>query len=245
MNSISIIAPVIAGIAGGIAGIYLHGRITRDVKILLAFSGAYLFGITVLHLMPEIFEHLTFNAGYYILIGFLLQIVLDIFSKGVEHGHIHQSDQKSKQFPFGIFIALFIHSLIEGLPLTESAAVANHHHGSDHHVDELLLGVVIHKVPEAIALAALLYHYYASKKKVILMILLYSTATPIGLLLGSALVNSSIEDPMYIYSALLAIAVGIFLHVSTTIIFEADEHHKLNWRKILAILLGLGLVLLI
>lgn len=245
MNALNIIAPILAGIAGGIAGIYLHGKITRDVKILLAFSGAYLFGITVLHLMPEIFEHLAFKAGYYILVGFLLQIVLDVFSKGVEHGHIHQSDQKSKRFPFGIFIALFIHSLIEGLPLTDSADLAHHHHGHNHHTDELLLGIVIHKVPEAIALAALLYYYYASKIKVITMILVYSTATPIGLLLGSVIVNSEIENPLHVYTALLAIAVGIFLHVSTTIIFEADEHHKLNWRKILAILLGLGLVLLI
>ncbi len=244
MTAVQIIIPVIAGVIGGFVGIYLHGRITKDVKILLAFSGAYLFALTVLHLLPDIFHIAGHSVGYFILIGFLLQILLDYFSKGVEHGHIHHSDQESKTFPLGIFISLFLHSMLEGLPISGGEALSHHHdHGG--HGNALLIGIAIHKIPEALALAALLYHFYASKRKVIWYILIYSTATPIGILAGYFLVKSEIENPDVLYARILAVAVGIFIHVSTTIIFEADEHHNLSWKKITAILLGLGLVLLI
>jgi len=39
--------------------------------------------------------------------------------------------------------------------------------------------------------------------------------------------------------------IGIFLHVSTTILFEAEENHRYNLQKFLTILVGLGVALLI
>ena len=207
---------------------------------MLAFSGSYLFALTIFHLLPSIFHILDERAGYFILIGFILQITLDFFSRGVEHGHVHFNGEGFKSFPLGIFLSLFIHSLIEGLPLsnTELSIHGDHDHGS-----ELLTGIAIHKIPEAIALAALLFHYYSSKKKVLGMILLYAIATPLGILLGNTILNQADADHQEIYSCILAIAVGIFLHVSTTIIFEADEHHKMNSKKVVAILLGILLIL--
>lgn len=236
--------PVLAGLLGGLIGIFLHGRITKDVKILLTFSGSYLFALTILHLLPEVYVHLEFEAGYYVLVGFLLQIVLDFFSKGIEHGHIHKSDQESHKFPTGIFLALFIHSMIEGLPLSEGTEIG-HSHAGHHHGFGLIMGIAVHKIPEAIALAALLYHYFSSKKKTLGVIIIYCTATPIGLLIGNYILSGTTGNPEIIYSRVLAIAVGIFLHVSTTIIFESEDHHKLDFKKIIAILLGLGLAILI
>jgi hypothetical protein len=64
-------------------------------------------------------------------------------------------------------------------------------------------------------------------------------------MLGHYLLESASFDPTKFYSIILAIAVGIFLHVSTTIIFEADEAHRLSWPKSIAIILGLILVLLV
>ncbi len=241
MNAEYLIIPFLAGLGGGIAGIFLHGRITKDVKILLAFSGAYLLALAVLHLLPDIYMHLGHDAGKYILLGFLLQMLMEYFSKGVEHGHVHHSDQHSKRFPLGIYVSLFLHSMIEGMPLSGNEEIL--HHGHDHHTHALLTGISVHKIPEAIALAALLYHFYESKKRVLLLILLYAFATPLGLILSQTLLVS-LPEPEILYSKMLAVAVGIFLHVSTTIIFEAEDQHRFNWKKTLAILLGLGLVLL-
>jgi zinc transporter ZupT len=244
MNAAELFIPFAAGIVGGLAGIYLHGRITKDVKVLLAFSGAYLFALAVMHLLPDIYMHLGTDAGLYILAGFLLQMIMEYFSKGVEHGHIHRSDQEAKIFPLGIFISLFLHSLIEGLPLSGGMgdAHAHHHHHGDHH-DALLIGIAIHKIPEAIALSALLYHFFEKKGKVLLYLLIYSFATPIGMLLGYTLLSGTNNSAETLYAIILSVAVGIFLHVSTTIIFEAEDQHRFNWKKTTAILLGLGLVL--
>jgi zinc transporter ZupT len=230
-------------LGAGIGGIYLHGRVTKDVKVLLAFSGAYLFALAVLHLLPEIYIHLQHQAGLYILLGFLIQMAMDHFSRGVEHGHVHPHITVRNSFPYGIYISLFLHSIIEGLPL---GGGFDHSHGS--HVFEtenLLIGIAIHKIPEAIALAAILYHVFKRKTKVIAYIGFYALATPMGILIGNLLLDSNRSIATELYSIILAIAVGIFLHVSTTIIFEAEESHKLNWPKFIAIILGLCLVLIL
>jgi zinc and cadmium transporter len=250
MNPLDISLLVGSALLGGLAGMYLHGRITKDVKVVLAFSGAYLFALAILHLMPEIYLHLAEKAGLYILLGFLLQLILDYFSKGIEHGHLHYSDKVRGVFPLGIYISLFLHSFIEGLPLAGDDMAAMHLHGHGHahgnhdhgHSDALLIGIAIHKVPEALALAALLYHYYNTKGKTLLMLGLYALATPLGIWAGMTFMQNAGEQAAELYAIMLSIAVGIFIHVSTTIIFEADEHHKFNLKKSVAILLGLALV---
>ena len=59
------------------------------IKLLLAFSGAYLFAISVFHLLPEIYSGGNKTVGIFILLGFILQIILEFFSQGIEHGHTH------------------------------------------------------------------------------------------------------------------------------------------------------------
>ena len=45
------------------------------LKLSLAFTGAFLFAISVLHLMPEVYQHNTSSIGIFILIGFFFQII--------------------------------------------------------------------------------------------------------------------------------------------------------------------------
>jgi zinc transporter ZupT len=243
MNWSYILILFAVGVASGIGGMYLHGRLTKDVKVLLAFSGAYLFALAIMHLLPEIYIHLGHDAGLYILLGFLIQMVMDYFSRGIEHGHIHHHLSVKNPFPLGIFISLFLHSIVEGLPL--GGGFDHHHAGHGFDTGSLVIGIAIHKVPEAIALAAILYHTFEKKLKVVGYICIYAIATPSGIMLGHYLLESASFDPTKFYSIILAIAVGIFLHVSTTIIFEADEAHRLSWPKSIAIILGLILVLLV
>src|SRR5512143_2804595 len=68
----------------------------RHVKLLNAFTGAYLLCLTVLHLLPELYHqeggsaaHAEMRLGVLILAGFFTQIALDVISMGVEHGHTH------------------------------------------------------------------------------------------------------------------------------------------------------------
>jgi hypothetical protein len=39
----------------------------------------------------------------------------------------------------------------------------------------------------------------------------------------------------------MAIVIGIFMHISTTILFESEEGHKLHSRKLAAIIIGTAL----
>src|SRR5205809_7735372 len=68
----------------------------RHVKLLNAFTGAYLLCLTLLHLLPELYHphegHLPdsdFKIGLIILSGFFAQVALDVISMGIEHGHAH------------------------------------------------------------------------------------------------------------------------------------------------------------
>jgi len=237
-----IIVLFLVGLVSGLGGIYLHGKLTRDVKVLLAFSGAYLLALALLHLLPEIYIHLGFRAGYYILGGFVVQMIMDYFSRGIEHGHIHPQIALKNPFPLGIYLSLFLHSLIEGIPL--GGGFDHHHGGHGFETESLLAGIAIHKIPEAIALSAILYHVFNRKGKVMLFIAIYALASPAGVLLGNLALHKAGSAPEETYAMILAFSVGIFLHVSTTILFEADEAHRLSWRKSIAVLAGIGLVLL-
>lgn len=186
---------------------------------LLSFSGAFLLSVTLFEMLPEVFESSSSrNTGMLIMTGILLQIILDFFSKGAEHGHIHLTGQ-SQKFPWLLFLSLSIHSLIEGFPVT-----SNH---------DILLGVVIHKIPIAIILTLYFKKSNISMYVTLPFLLLFAIMTP----LGSILATYGLFLKPY-FSAINAVAIGVFLHVATTILFESSKDHKFNFTKLLTILLG-------
>ena len=89
--------------------------------------------------------------------GILLQICLEFFSKGAEHGHVHMHSE-TKQFPILLFISLGVHAVLEGFPI--------------HDHTNLLIAILVHKIPVAIILS---YFFIQAKYKksttVIFMIL--------------------------------------------------------------------------
>jgi hypothetical protein len=62
---------------------------------------------------------------------------------------------------------------------------------------------------------------------------LFAIMTPLGTLASSELAVGS----QFLY-VINAIVIGIFFHISTTILFESSEGHKFNLSKLLAILSG-------
>lgn len=225
MTYIALIASVLVGI-GVILGLRLK---SNTLQLLLAFSGAYLLSITLLHLMPDVFITLHYKASHFILIGLLLQLVLDFFSKGADHGHIHI--QKSNSFPWILFISLSIHAFMEGIPLAD-----NHHHHHQH----LLWAIVVHKVPISIILATFLVNSNFSKKTSILFLVLFSLMSPLGSFIGS-------NSPLLINyrNEITAVIIGVLLHISTIILFETSKNHKFNLFKFLAIITGIIVAFLV
>lgn len=192
------------------------------ISLLLAFSGSYLLSVTVLHLLPEVYQYNenTKQIGILILVGILIQSVLESFSKGAEHGHVHLEDDK-KKFPKLLFVSLCLHAFSEGLPI----------HSSN---DNLLMAVVVHKIPIAIVLTSFLLHAKYSKKIVFSFLFLFSLMSPLGYFVAENV--SWVSEQYKIINALI---IGVFLHISTIILFESSENHKFDVKKFMAVILGI------
>ncbi len=204
----------------------------KILKLILSFSGAYLFAITVLHLIPHVYvQSDPHEIGVYILIGFLLQIFLEQFSQGVEHGHMHHHDQ-SHAFPIALVSSLCLHAFLEGMPLVQ-----------DQH-NELIFGIALHHIPAAFVLVGILKHHRQSKTSIFLTLSLFALMAPAGFFLSHVISRGEISGMELYFDKVMAIVIGIFLHISTTILFESSAGHKINRQKMIAVLLGIGVALI-
>ena len=228
MNTITLGLLFASVIAGAIVVEIFKPKKGRNIQILLTFSGAYLLAVSVLHLLPELFSHNTNkHIGLYILGGFLIQILLEYFSQGIEHGHFH----KSNIIPISVLISLCLHALLEGIPLGGDL------HEHTHNV--LLYGIVLHKMPVAIVLMTFFLQSNMKKSRAYLLLFLFAIMAPLGVYAGNIFVAlSAFQDEI------IAIVIGIFLHISTTILFESTDGHKFSFTKIIAIIIGTLLAIL-
>ena len=221
-----ITALIVSTLIGGLS-IYFVPSISKNIKLPLIFAGSYLFALTVIHIMPELFS-ISKNPsqmGLYVLAGFFLQQFLEYFSSGVEHGHVHPNQAMSNKGRFSLIIALMIHSLLEGTLLTHESPFHEEHESYS-----LLIGILLHKVPAAFALMATLT---GMGKRAIYLLLLFSISSPLGLLVSDFVLVS--EESLLI---MLAIVSGNFLHIATTIFVESSPNHHFGLSKILISIAG-------
>lgn len=214
--------PISAVILGFLIVKLSKSTAVKNIKLLLAFSGAFLLSLTVFDLLPEVYDHLDVRkTGLFIMIGILLQVILEFFSKGAEHGHIH-IHKNSTNFPWLLFASLCIHAFLEGFPI--------------HHHNDMVYGVLVHKIPIAILITSYLYQSDFKSFHIFMFLILFGLMTPLGTLISH---NTNISaDYLYMINA---IVIGIFLHISTTILFESSEGHKFNLSKILVIIVAVAI----
>jgi zinc transporter ZupT len=228
--------------AGGIAAFFLPKTNTKLYRLSLVFSGAYLFGITIIHILPELFasKELSGHVGIFVLFGFFLQMVLENMTAGVEHGHLHHhTHEPHLSKALIILVGLSIHAFLEGTLLSHPLTLDEH----EGHSHTLLWGIALHKGPAAFALMSILLGSNTSRNRSLLFLLLFALASPIGLWAGNYLQEYQLLSASG-FIILFAVVSGNFLHISTTIVFESSENHRLNWQKWLIGLLGAGLAIL-
>ena len=213
--------PLLSVLLGYGIALLLKPQDKSRLKLLLAFSGSFLLSLTAIHLLPEVYESHKPNIGVFIMVGILFQIILEFFSKGAEHGHVH-GHEIITQIPWLLFISLCLHALLEGLPVS-------HHHS-------LAFGIAIHHLPIAIILTTFLIHAQLNKTAIFGFMLTFALMTPLGTLL-----SEYVPLLTQYYSQITAIVIGILFHISSTIIFESSEGHKFNIAKISMIILGIAL----
>lgn len=225
-------------LGGGLA-FYFQKNNKKFLQLVLSFSGSFILGISVLHLMPVAFSEKGNTVGLLILFGFFVQLLLEQLSRGVEHGHIHAPHHKRNSFALQVLLGLCIHAFFEGIPLT-NAEILEHDH--QHH---LLWGIILHKAPAAFALVLLLIISGFKKSFIWTSLLIFAIMSPLGAFVGESLKDSgflSTQRQNYV----VAFVVGFFLHIATTILFETDSnaHHQLSFKKIVAIAAGIGMAML-
>ncbi len=235
LNTLLLVSAVICG---GLLVVALEKKNQKKlIKLSLAFSGGFLLAIAFTHFLPELYRENELQTGIWILVGFLVQLFLEYFSGGIEHGHIHV--HANKKIPYMMLLSLSIHSFIEGIPLagTETADHVHDHIVGNHH-QSLLLGIILHQLPVAIALMTLLRQSKIKLQTSWLLLALFGIMTPLGMFTGHII---QMNEALVYMDILLAVVVGMFLHISTTIIFETNEDHRFNLSKLTAILLGVAL----
>ena len=217
--------PLIAVILGYILALVIQPKKKSNLKLLLAFSGSFLLSVTVISLLPEVYETKNTTIGLYIMLGILFQIILEFFSKGAEHGHVH-GHQTITHIPWLLFISLCIHALLEGFPV-------GHHH-------DLASGIAIHHLPIAIILTTFFVQAQLNKKAIFAFMITFAMMTPLG-----TLASNYIPGLQEYTTEITAIVIGILFHISSTIIFESSEGHKFNVAKVSMIILGIALAFFI
>jgi zinc transporter ZupT len=213
--------PLLSVLLGYGIALFLKPKNKTNLKLLLAFSGAFLLSLTVMHLLPDVYESKKTNIGICIMLGILFQIILEFFSKGAEHGHTHGHVNMS-HIPWLLFVSLCIHAFLEGFPV-------------GHHQD-LAVGIAIHHLPIAIILTTFFINSHLNKKAIFGFMLTFALMTPMGTLASDYL--PILND---YYTEITAVVIGILFHISSTIIFESSEGHKFNIAKVSMIVLGIAL----
>ena len=216
------------------------------LKMALAFSGAYLFTITIIHLLPEVLmRNNSYGVGYWVLAGFFLQLILELFSHGVEHGHMHHHSERVGSLPFLLLGSLFVHSFLEGSILVEHRhGTANiGHHTTSENFYLVLMGITLHHIPAAFALMSVLLSRLENFRKAFLWLLIFALGSPLGIIFSNTVLAQQAPGGL-VYTALTGLVAGNFLHISTTILFETSPDHHFNRNKLVATMLGLILAVL-
>src|SRR5690348_7583442 len=144
------LAAVLSTIAGGSLVLGQQAWVKRHIWRFLAFGSGILLGITFLHLLPEAWNLDPRWAGGAVLTSFVLLFMVEEFtvvhpcSEIAEDCHVHS-------LGYGAFVALFLHSLSDGLAMAFSF------------VESPSLGwavsvaVIVHKFSDGLTLSSLLH----------------------------------------------------------------------------------------
>ncbi|MFC6267525.1 ZIP family metal transporter [Frigoriflavimonas asaccharolytica] len=218
MIAILLISSVFIGIMLG----KFFGQQKKLAKFILILSAGFLITVCLNEIFPEIYLSGKPHIAFFVIGGVLLQMLLEIFTKGFEHGHFHHPTEEGI-LPITLMFGLFIHAFIEGIPLADESTLFS----------PFLQGILIHNIPISFILGAFLFKNKKFNATSWIIIILFALASPLGMFLGKFI------NPEY-QTYFLAIVAGIFLHISSVIIFESNKNHNIDWEKTGAVLLGIA-----
>lgn len=220
-----IIALLILSVLVGVVLGKFFGSKQSFAKYLLILSAGFLITICLNEVFPQVYHSENHNIGAWVIGGVILQMLLENLTKGFEHGHFHHHTDDAV-LPVALIVGMFIHAFIEGIPLANETEVFSPY----------LQGIIFHNLPISFVLGAFLFRNKKLSTFSWLIIILFAVASPLGMLLGKYF--NADWQPYF-----LAIVGGIFLHISSVIIFESNKNHNTDWTKIGLVILGVLLAM--
>ncbi|MDZ7265226.1 MAG: ZIP family metal transporter [candidate division KSB1 bacterium] len=199
----------------------------------MAFGSGVLLGAAFIHIIPEAVTFNAASAGMGLSIAFLVIFGLEQFAPA--HScpeYLEECACPVHTMGLVTFIALFIHSLIDGLAVAAGFGAS------------LELGfiasfaVIVHKFPTGLTTIAILLGTGYGRKKSFLLTLLVAMATPIGALVSQHFVLNLSNN---VLSWILGISGGSFIYVAATDILPR-LHQERSIPCFLLFLGGVGLM---
>ena len=229
---------------------------SKTMNYITIFGGAFLFASCFINLVPHMFlgdepyrfvtPNLHFKITAAVMLGFLIQLLLEQLTKGAEHGHNHcpccEEEKEAEEHHHehhshtghchndsvhpvaGLIIGLSIHAFLEGMPMVDIDG--DIHQG-------LLYGIVLHNIPIALVLVGLFLNNGYSFWRSLVLLTNFAVMTPLGSLCNLFLIPQN----EILQSLLMGVVVGILLHVSVSILFDHD-HNSFSWGKLALILVA-------
>lgn len=222
---IIILLLILSVLIGVFLGKYFGSK-QQFAKNLLILSAGFLITICLNEVFPEVYETGGHEIGIFVILGVLIQMLLENLTKGFEHGHVHHESDDHSIIPVALIAGLFVHAFIEGIPLSHEKET----------LSPYLLGILFHNIPISFVLGSFLAHSKNFSTKFWVIVSVFALASPLGMLLGRYF-----DENLKVY--FLAVVGGIFLHISSVIIFESNKNHKMDWQKIVLVIVGIALAL--
>jgi solute carrier family 39 (zinc transporter), member 1/2/3 len=223
-------------------------KISRAKEELFIFGENFASGVFLsaafLDLLPnaenglkEIHDHFVYPV-----IG-LVCVITFMFLFFLERGANHYREKKisaaknselTNLIPFILVLVLSIHALIEGAAIGMNFSLA----GSM----ILFLAVIAHKGSESFALTANLSKFFIPRKKIFRTVSIFSTITPIGILIASTVgIFLYSRDGVLTEAIFNAVAAGTFFYLGTSHLI-AHNAHKISFNQTLALIFGITLM---
>ena len=235
MNYSIIVILFTSVLAIGVFADLFQKKIQQFTKYIIPLSIAFVLALICTHILPELFHEDDHSIGVYLLLGFVFQIILELLSKGIEHGHVHAPEKKNGiTVIISLMIGLSLHSYNEGMPLIAIDNHSNHIHEHSHSITNstnsvYFIMILAHKLP--IAAILMIFFLTAINKRWVRysLLILFAATAPLGAITGYFITQIDVHG---IFNILLAISTGMLLHITTLLIFEDHHHQKDKWRNI-------------
>ena len=243
-------------ITTGVLADFFNKQINNLNKYIIPFSISFVLALIFTHILPELYHTPSKSIGIFIVIGFILQIVLELLSKGIEHGHVHAPiEKKGWNLLIPLMIGLSLHSFVEGMPLASLDEPLNHalnhthsHASHSHNHNEstgsiYFMMIIVHKLPIAAILMVFFIKHIHLRWKRYALLCFFALTAPIGALIGTELSNLNMNENLI--NVFMAVSTGMLLHIATLLVFEKHHELKDKWVNIILISSGLALGILV